>query len=190
MFLENEDVHQRRRHPRRLDPGRHVLQTAHGRLRAQCLLNSQTKCDTGYVRDTLESCPSHYVRIATIVAGRERIFSVIVLTVTINVIAPFISRVEYPSRYFCKAAKVGAQGEGDFRRPVLIRDCSGNVGFQVVSRPSPGDDNGPSRAGALIKLNFSFGSSTDLQRPLKYRRFSTRNETFGAECRQSAGKRT
>ena len=34
------------------------------------------------------------------------------------------------------------------------------------------------------------GSNCDLQRPLKYRRFSTRNETFGAECRQSAGKRT
>ncbi len=64
------------------------------------------------------------------------------------------------SRFVGKAAKARAQGEGDFRRPALIRDCSGNVGFQVVSRPSPGDDKGPSRAGALIKLNFSFGSTT------------------------------
>ena len=30
--------------------------------------------------------------------------------------------------------------------------------FQVVSRTLPGDDKGPSRAGALIKLNFSLGS--------------------------------
>ena len=41
-------------------------------------------------------------------------------------------------------------------------------------------------AGTANRSNFGFGSNCDLQRPLKYRRFSTRNETFSAERRQSA----
>ncbi len=35
-----------------------------------------------------------------------------------------------------------------------------------------------------------FGSNCDLQHPLKHRRLSARNETFGAECRQSVRNRT
>ena len=38
--------------------------------------------------------------------------------------------------------------------------------------------------------NVRVGSNCDLQHPLKHRRLSARNETFGAECRQSARNRT
>ena len=95
-----------------------------------------------------------------------------------------------PSTNFGFAAKVRAQGDGTFRKPSLIGGCVSNVGFPVLSRPSPESTDGRAQVGASITANFVFGSNCDLQRPLKYRRFSTRNETFGAECRQSAGKRT
>ncbi len=39
-------------------------------------------------------------------------------------------------------------------------------------------------------VTVGFGSNCDLQRPLEYRRFSARNETFGAERRQSTRNRT
>jgi hypothetical protein len=42
----------------------------------------------------------------------------------------------------------------------------------------------------LAKVNACFGSFADLQRPQEYCRLSARNETFGAERRQSAGKPT
>ncbi len=39
--------------------------------------------------------------------------------------------------------------------------------------------------GAVNRRNVSIGSNCDLQHPLKHRRLSARNETFGAECRCS-----
>ena len=95
-----------------------------------------------------------------------------------------------PSGYVGNATKARAQGEGDFRRPALIRDCAGNVGFQVVSRPSPGDDKDPSRAGALIKLNFSLGSNCDLRHRLALRLECGGEPTFAPERRLCGGDRT
>ncbi len=41
---------------------------------------------------------------------------------------------------------------------------------------------------AILTAEVSFGSNCDLQRPLEYRRFSARNETFGTERPESARK--
>jgi hypothetical protein len=40
----------------------------------------------------------------------------------------------------------------------------------------------------MSEVDVCIGSFADLQRLLKHRRVSTRNEAFGAECRQSAGR--
>ncbi len=63
-----------------------------------------------------------------------------------------------PSGYVRKAAKVFAQGDGNFCGPSLIGVCVSNVGFPVLSRPSPESTEGRVHVSASITANFEFGS--------------------------------
>ncbi|MEE8455291.1 MAG: hypothetical protein V3R90_11165 [Limibaculum sp.] len=68
-----------------------------------------------------------------------------------------------PSRNFSFAAKVRAQGDGTFRKPSLIGGCVSNVGFPVLSRPSPESTDGRAQVGASITANFVFGSTIEIR---------------------------
>jgi len=95
-----------------------------------------------------------------------------------------------PSTNFSFAAKVRAQGDGTFRKPSLIGGCVSNVGFPVLSRPSPESTDGRAQVGASITANFVFGSNYDLRHRLVSRLECDGEPTFGPERRLCGVDRT